>query len=360
MQTDKDGTDRAFLRRALILLGLGAAALAAYSLIDVLLLVFGAVLVAVIFRAIADPIERRTGLPAALGLTIAVLSVLGLAGVTAWLFGVQIRAQMSTLAAQLPQAWNAFEQRLGDSMIGERILSALRETQPTGTSVASRIGGFLYSATSALLDLILVIIAGIFIAASPGTYRRGLLKLVPKHREQQAGETLDATANALRQWLLGQLVSMSVVGVLTGLGLWLVGVPSAISLGIIAGLAEFVPVAGPFIAAVPGLLLALSAGPQTALLALGVYLLVQQVESNLLMPMVQKMVVSIPPAVTLFALLGLGVLFGPVGILLAAPLTVAMFVAVNKLYVRDALGRDTDVPGLDEARGGRAERDAGA
>jgi predicted PurR-regulated permease PerM len=225
----------------------------------------------------------------------------------------------------------------------------VREAQPSGSNVAAEIGRIAFMLGSAVLDLVLVLIAGIFLAADPATYRSGLAKLFPKGRQRQVFATLDASGGALRLWLLGQMVSMTVIGVLTGLGLWLVGVPSPLMLGLIAGLAEFVPVVGPFIAAVPGLLLALSESPQTALWALLVYVVIQQFESNLVTPMVEKSVVAIPPAVTLFAVLALGVIFGPLGILLAAPLSVVLFVAVKKLYVRDALGHEVEVPGEEGA-----------
>jgi predicted PurR-regulated permease PerM len=246
------------------------------------------------------------------------------------------------LGAQLPQAWQSFERRIGDTSLGERLLRILREAQPSGSNVAAEMGRIAFMLGSAVLDLILVLIAGIFLAADPATYRSGLAKLFPKGRQRQVFATLNASGGALRLWLLGQMISMTVIGVL-------VGVPSPLMLGLIAGLAEFVPVVGPFIAAVPGLLLALSEGPQTALWALLVYVVIQQFESNLVTPMVEKSVVAIPPAVTLFAVLALGVIFGPLGILLAAPLSVVLFVAVKKLYVRDALGHEVEVPGEEGA-----------
>lgn len=138
---------------------------------------------------------------------------------------------------------------------------------------------------------------------------------------------------------------MTIIGVFTGLGLWLVGVPSALMLGIIAGLAEFIPLLGPILSAIPGLLLALMAGLETALWALLVYVGIQQIESDLITPMVEKKAVSIPPVVTLFGVLAMGVIFGLVGVILAAPLTVITYVLVNQLYVRDALGQSTQVPG---------------
>jgi predicted PurR-regulated permease PerM len=197
-----------------------------------------------------------------------------------------------------------------------------------------------------LADLLLIVFGGLFLAAQPGLYRQGFLLLLPPggSRERVAG-TLDASGTALRRWLLGQLVAMLLVFVLTGLGLWAIGVPAALALALLAGLAEFVPLIGPIVAAIPALLIALSDGWQTALWTLLLYLAIQQVESNLIMPVVQHRVVSLPPAVTLFAVVAFGLLFGSLGVLFATPLAVVVFVAVKKLWVRETLGEPTDLPG---------------
>lgn len=334
------------MRRFLIGLLLVGLALLVWQLAEVVLLVFGAALVAVILRAIANPIAGKTGLPDKVALLIAVFVVLGLMGVAGWLFGSEIAAQASTLREELPRAWHSFEARLGDSQVGERILSALRDAADSGGGgVASDLGKYALSIGSGLTDLVLVLIAGVFLAAEPRLYRLGFVKLFPPERRAEIASAVDNSGRALKQWLLGQLVSMTIIGVFTGLGLWLVGVPSALMLGLIAGLAEFVPLLGPIISAIPGLLLALLVGPETALWALLVYLGIQQIESNLVTPLVERWAVSIPPVVTLFGVLSLGVLFGVLGVLLAAPLTVVLYVLVKQLYVREALGEATDVPG---------------
>lgn len=341
---------REYVGRFLIGLVLIGFALLLTKLADVFLLVFGAILVATIFRSIADPISHRLHVPSRLSLLLAILLVLGLFGVTAWLFGREVVAQASTLRDTLPDAWRSFENRIGDSQLGERILTGLEEASAKGgEGVASDLGSYALTFGSGIADLLLVLIAGIFLAAEPRLYRRGLLKLFPRRRQEQVGEALESSGRALRKWLLGQLVSMSIIGVFTGIGLWLIGVPSALMLGLIAGLAEFVPLIGPFVAAIPGLLIALSVGPEMALWALAVYVGIQQIESNLITPMVERWAVSIPPVVTLFGVLAMGLIFGVIGVLLAAPLVVVIYVLVKKLYVRDALGNETELPG--EAKG---------
>jgi predicted PurR-regulated permease PerM len=173
-----------------------------------------------------------------------------------------------------------------------------------------------------------------------------LIKLTPPAAQASLADTIDACGEALRRWLLGQLLSMAVAAVLTTLGLWLLGLPAYLALGLLAGLAEFVPVVGSILAAVPALLLALTqGGVELAVWTLLLYLGVQQIQGNLVAPLVTRRMVSLPPALTLFAILTFGLVFGPLGVLFAAPLAVVAFVAVKRLWVREALGEETDVPG---------------
>ena len=153
---------------------------------------------------------------------------------------------------------------------------------------------------------------------------------------------------ALRLWLRGQLLAMVVVGVLTGVGLWLIEVPSAFALGLLAGLLEFIPFAGPVLSAIPGVLLALVISPELALGTIVVYVAVQQFEGNVLQPIVQRYAVDLPPVVLLFSLLAFGTLFGVIGVIFAAPLTVVAYVLVKRLYVQEALGTKTPIPGEDK------------
>jgi predicted PurR-regulated permease PerM len=126
---------------------------------------------------------------------------------------------------------------------------------------------------------------------------------------------------------------MLFVGVVTSIGLLLAGVPLAIPLGILSGVLDFVPVIGPFVAAIPGVLIAFAEGPQVALYAVLVYIAVQFIEGHFVIPLAQKWAVSMPPALALVAIVAFGVAFGLPGVLFALPLTVVAMVLVQKLYV---------------------------
>jgi predicted PurR-regulated permease PerM len=254
--------------------------------------------------------------------------------------------QADALAETVPEAWRSFRERLADNPLGARIeewmSGALSDGGPVAgvAQVVMRFGG-------GVADALLAIVGGVYLAAQPRLYRRGLLKLMPRERRELVDEALRDTGRALKLWLGGQLVSMIVVGLVVGLGLWAIGVPSALTLGLLAGVLEFVPIVGPVIAAIPAILLALAQGPEVALWTLGLYLVVQQVEGNLLQPLIQQHAVRMPAAVLLFALLVAGILFGLTGVVLAAPLAVATLVMVKRLYVREALDTETPLPGRD-------------
>jgi predicted PurR-regulated permease PerM len=169
--------------------------------------------------------------------------------------------------------------------------------------------------------------------------------MVPPDAQVRVAETLDACGRALRFWLLGQFLAVALVGTLTTVGLWLAGVPGYLALGLLAGLAEFVPFVGSILAAVPALLLALMQDTETLFWTAAVYLTVQQLESNLITPVIVREMVALPPALTLFAIAAFGQIFGLPGVLLATPLTVIAVVAIKRLWIRGALEKETALPG---------------
>lgn len=322
-----------------------ALAVAAWMLIDVLLLIFAAVVLAVTLRALSQPIARRTGLHGGVALAAVVVGLVGVIGAAGWMFGAEFRDQWNELAARLPNAMERARRWLESFTAGEQLIGLVRGFEPDSGGLAERLAGFVTSAADAVLNVVLIIAGGLFLAAQPSLYRRGLLALFPGKRRERAAEALDVSGNALRMWLLGQLVAMVLVGVAVTIGLWIIGVPAPVALGLIAGLTEFIPLIGPVLGAAPALLMASSGGLEMVAWTLALFIVVQQVENTLIIPLIQRRAVSIPPAVTLFSVVAAGVLFGPLGVLLAAPLTVVIFVLVKLFYVREALGEEATLPG---------------
>ncbi|WP_046863716.1 AI-2E family transporter [Microvirga massiliensis] len=343
--------DGPFIRRVLIVTAFVLLALILWKLSNVLILAFGAVLVAVILHAAADALEQYGRVPSRWALTTATILVVLLFVTVIVLFGAQMRTQLSFVAERLPFALNNMLKELGLGALVEQWPEMLGLT-PGGDFVA-RIAGIGGAVLSGLADFLLVAIGGIYIAAAPRTYWMGLVKLFPAAQHDRIESSLTAAGRALRLWVIGQLIAMTIVGVLTATALWLIGVPSFIALGLIAGLMDFIPFVGPILGAVPAILLAFTVDGYTVLWTIGALVLIQQLEGNVIFPMIEKRAVAVPPALALFAIVAGGVLFGTPGFIFGFPLAVVAFVLVKKLYVRETLGEATPVPGEPASEAGR-------
>lgn len=336
---------RPYVGRVLIALALGAGFLLAWHLSGLLLVVFGAVVIAVMLDAAASPLTRYLPLPHGVALALAVTVMAAVLTLLVWLFGAQLAGELGALREALPDAWARFQEWLATSPAGPVVLQVAEQARASATGLVAKAGTLAMSASGNVTYLLLMVAGGIYLAAQPRLYRDGLLKLFPADRRPLMGDALDASGSALRYWLLGQLVTMVVVGLLTGMGLWLLGVPGALGLGIITMLLDFVPFVGPVAAGIPAVLLGFTVSPEVGLGSLVLFTAVQQLESHVLQPLIQQRVVSLPPAVLLVSLFASGLLFGVLGVILAAPLTVVVFVLVKRLYVREALQTFTHVPG---------------
>jgi predicted PurR-regulated permease PerM len=345
---DKKGrsiADSQFVRRALIVVAVASLAIVLWQLRYVLVLLFGAVVIATIIRAIADPITRHLRVPEGSAVLVAVLLILAAIAGVGWILGRQISAQTEMLTTALPVAFETIDDWLAGLGLAHPIQSWVNQLHTQGGALVSRFGGWLSAASSGVANLLIVFFGGIFLAAQPRFYRTGAIKLVPAANRLLIAEAMDESETALRLWLKGQLISMVIIGVLTGAGLWILGIESWLVLGILAGFFEFIPFAGPILSAIPGILIALVQSPELALWTTLVYIAVQHAEAYLIQPLVQQYVVEIPPVVLLFSLLAFAVLFGIIGVLFAAPMTVVTYVLVKRLYVREALHTPTPIPG---------------
>ena len=335
--------DAEFVRKTLIVLGLGLLALLLWKLADVLLLAFGAVLVAILLHAASDALVRYLRVPERWSLTLASLLIFALFLAIVALFGTQVRSQFSSVVERLPFALDNFSKHLGIGPVSDD-LSELVNNAPAG-GMAARLAGIGGAILDGLADFILVVIAGLYIAASPRLYEQGFVKLFPIRHHERVESSLHASGKALRLWLTSQLIAMSCVAVLSAIAFWLIGLPSAIALGLIAGLADFIPFLGPILGALPAVLIAFSISGETALWTIFAVVVIQQLEGNVIFPLVARSVISIPPALALFAILIGSVLFGGLGLIFGFPLAVVTYVLVKKLYVRETLGERTEVPG---------------
>lgn len=339
-----------FARHVLIATAIVVLVLLTWTVAGALILAFAAVLLAILLRMIAEPLLDYTPLPEGWAISCVALLVACLLFAIVWLAGSEISAQVYDVSQMLPQALRQLQEHIGDSRLAERLIAEARGGVPSAGGILSGITGVATSTIGALANVVLVLFGALYLALQPKLYRDGLVQMVPPGSQVRVAETLDACGRALRFWLLGQFVAMALVGTLTTVGLWLAGVPGYLALGLLAGLAEFVPFVGPIIAAVPALLLALMQDAETLFWTAAVYMTVQQLESNLINPVIVREMVALPPALTLFAIAAFGLILGLPGVLLATPLTVVAFVAVKRLWIREALNEATTVPGETDSR----------
>lgn len=305
----------------------------AWHLHDVLLLLFAAVLIAVILHAAAGALRRILPLPEGAALALAGLLILAFAAFAGAIFGREVSRQITNLGNVLPGALDDFT-----AWIGAERMEVLRDRlAPSGTTIAGWAEQAFAISTGVLSALALAIVGGVYLAANPTLYRRGTLRLLPRGARPAVEDFFQHSGHALKRWLLARLLAMLVIGGITYAGLMLIGVPSALALGLIAGILEFIPFAGPILAAVPALLLALTLGQEAFYLTAGLYLVVQQIEGNLVTPLFLKQAVDLPPAVTLFSLFIFGAIFGIVGVILAGPLTVVTYIAIRSLWMEHTL-----------------------
>jgi len=339
--------DAEFVRKILIVIGLIVLALMLWKLSDVLLLAFGAVLVAIILNASADALVRYLRVPERWSLMIAGLVIFVAFVALGILFGTQVRTQFSNVVERLPFAVDNFAKNLGLGAVSDDI-SEMMTNAPAG-GLAARLAGIGGAILNGLGNFLLVVIAGVYIAADPRLYARGLVKLFPKRHHERVEESLDASGQVLRLWLVSQLIAMACVAVLSTTAYWLIGLPSPIGLGLIAGIMDFIPFLGPILGALPAVLIAFTVSGDAALWTVLAVLAIQQIEGNVIQPLVARSVISIPPAMALFAILVGSILFGTLGLIFGFPLAIVAYVLVKKLYVRETLGEKTEVPGEAES-----------
>jgi predicted PurR-regulated permease PerM len=334
-----DERDGRFIRRVLILLVLAGVAAALFAAGDFVILAFGSVLGAIVIHSLADLYADHLRAPPRLALGLGIATVLAIIAFLVWLFGVEFRQQVNVLVTRLPGILDQLAATLSQSPVGAKIVDAVRAAF-AGSRVARDIGGLVQGAGLGVLNALLLLVGAIFFAVDPKVYERGFLLLVPPRHRPAAEDALFDTGSTLKLWLRAQLIQMTTMGVLVGLGLWWIGVPSAAALGLLTGLSEFIPYVGPLAAMLPALGLAATHSTDAVWWTIGVFALVRLVQTNFITPYVTNRVIAIPPAVTLFAILMIGVVFGLFGLFFSAALLVVIFTLIRSLYLREVLGED--------------------
>ena len=305
----------------------------------VLLLLFAGLLVALVLTSFTNLLRRFLPVGHKAGLAIVLFLLCGaIAGVIA--IGIPaVAGQFAELSEQIPERAAEVQKWIQESPLVQKlnqILPDLENMMPSGGT--GGLTSFFSSTFEAVSSLVFIIFTGIFAAASPNLYRQILVKLFTPKLRPKAEHVITRLICTLKYWLLGQSVSMLVVGIVTGVALAIAGVPLALALGIVGGIFEFIPFIGPILSAIPAMLLASADGMGKVLIVAAIFAGIQFMEGNILQPIVQKRAIDLPPVVTLVALLVFGGAFGLLGMFVAAPLAAVIMVLVEELYLHEYLG----------------------
>ena len=326
----------------------------AYRTSGVILAFLLTILLSIIISAPVNYLARR-GLPRTWGL----LAVIAALAIVLWLFGLALVPAVETQSRQLAEAFPslleealALANRLQSFFgLGTQIgldpenLSGVGREVLTGSTVSTAAGVGLTAATVVSLAAV-VFISTIYLVIRPEPWVNGFVSLFPAEWRQRTREVLQVLYQTVQRWFLGQLAAMTFIAVFWAISLSLIGVPFALLLGIFSGLISFIPYLGALISIVLPLLLALISDPFSAVWVILAFIIIQQIEGNLLQPIVMSRAVDLHPAVVIFAILVMGTLFGLIGVFLAVPLVAVLQVLVRELWVQkmDQMGTDPNPP----------------
>ncbi len=377
------------IRVAAMVVGLSVALLLLWHTRTLVLTVFLGVLFALAVSAGADRLQRWK-IPRGIAAPLIVFAFVGLVAAFGSWIGPTVRQQTTELRTKLPEALEKLEQwvqsrgggviatltgfgddtapatpvgaataadsgvRAGaDTGVVSGISDSARGTiakpvaaTPSATTLRDRllaqIGGvgryFLHalgSTLTVLAGIVLVIFLAIYLAIDPSTYRRGFLHLVPPRARARTDEILTAIASTLRKWLVTQLIAMIVIGAVSTIVLMALKVRAAVPLGILAGLLEFVPTVGPILSALPAIAMGFVDSPEKALAVAIAYVGIQFIENHLLIPILMKEGVDLPPALTIVMQALMALVFGVLGLLVAVPLLATITIAARILTKKE-------------------------
>lgn len=315
--------------------------LAVWLLGEVLAVLFAAALMAIVLHGLARILRRHMQfIPYPVAVSLVALCIIGLITALVWSNGPAIGEQFISLKNALVVQSGDIRYHLSQTTIGQMVLDHLPvslggndRTTPLssfGFGIAGSVTGLLGSAFGLVGTLFVVLISAFYFAVSPSLYINGFLRLVPPYQRESARDLLYSAGNTLWAWTAGQALDMLAVGLFSGIGLYLIGIPLALALGVVAGLCNFIPYIGAILGAVPALLISLSLGTREALFVAILYSVIQFCEGNILAPLIQRRAVHMPPALAILSQSVFGSILGVPGLVLASPITAALLAMFDK------------------------------
>ncbi|WP_333574237.1 AI-2E family transporter [Sphingomonas sp.] len=324
----RDPATRAEFKKAAVWLGMAVGIALVVLLVQPLLIIFGGLVFASMLDGGARLIGKVLPIPRGLRIALVLLLVFAFFGLVFYRTGMQIADQAEQLRTTLEAQANRVARWASDMglMPGRSDLNGLiRE----GLGSIGRLTSAVGTAIGAVTSMVMILIIGLFIALDPRIYERGLQWMVPLDQRHTFAQMLGGMATTMRRLLAGRLLGMAFEGVLTWIFLSIAGVPMALLLGIITGVLAFIPNVGAIISGVLMAAVGFSAGQETGIWALVIYFAVQNFDGYVVIPMVAKRTVDLPPALTLSSQILAGTLFGVLGLALADPMVAMIKVALE-------------------------------
>lgn len=331
-----------FVRRlttAILIVMVGGLLLALFLLgVQIVLAAFGGLLVAVFLLALRSLVQRVVPLPDGWAFGLVLVLLLAIVGVGGWLLTPQIVEQGEKMGEQVIMVAGQIEDFLGARRWGRWLLErAQMQGGGLPEGVRSAVGGAFTMASDWLTYSLTALFVGLFGAANADLYKNGIVHLVPLRQREVTRALLDDIGYTLRWWLIGQLITMIIIGLSVMIVLWAFGVPLAIVIGLIVGLLGFIPYLGPWLGLVPVVMVAAPGGAMHLLYVLLAYTGVQLLEGYVAAPLIQQRMVYLPPAFTIITQILFGVVLGLLGFVLATPLA-AVVLVLTRFYRREILG----------------------
>ncbi len=339
----KNSLGRGFVLRLVIIFAVLAAFVACFIFLwftfRFLLVVFMGILLAIFLRGLAGWLRSITGISHGLALAAVILIILGGIALGGIFLIPDVSNQLGNLQSELTTSWHQVGKNFSDLPLIGNFFKHLNPQSllERGASLKS-VQSFFSFTFLTITEFIIVIFVGLYLAFDPGLYVGGVVALVPIRFRARFRQVIETVGYALGWWLIGIFFDMGLVGVITVIGLMILGVPLALILGIISGLLTFIPTFGLLISLIPAVIVAMTGGIMKAVSVIVLYLIAHAVEAYVAGPLIQKKMVSLPPVLTIAGLFIFGELFGILGLIVATPLIVASLVIIKLLYVENVLG----------------------
>lgn len=304
---------------------------------NLLLLIFAALLISLLFEGISDFIAKYTKWNKKITLSIAIVGVISILVFLFNIIGSAILIQIEQLIDKIPLVTTKISAFIAEYDWIDDIIPELNTIQNNTTSILKYTQKLFSSTFGMMGDGYAIIFFALFILLSPKTYKHGIVKLVPNSMKVKTLQILNDLSTNLQTWLKAQFISMLFIFILTALGLYFIGIDLWLILALIAGILSFIPNLGPTLALIPAALVGLTINPITAIYIIAIFLFVQALESAILAPYIQKNMLSLAPVLVLFAQLFLGSIAGIMGILFATPILIVIVHLIEEIYVKGML-----------------------